>query len=61
MTGKDCDKMRDGGEMHCGHVEEGLPCCQCGYVRWQPWPCRWPYWGTADLGPMISRKGDEGV
>jgi hypothetical protein len=36
MSGKDCDKMRDGGRMHCGHIEEGKPCCQCGYVRGQP-------------------------
>lgn len=33
---KRCDKMRHGGDYHCGHIEEGKPCCQCGYVREEP-------------------------
>lgn len=30
---RDCDLMRNSGLSHCGHIENGNPCCQCGYVR----------------------------
>ena len=33
---RQCELMVDGGEMHCGHIEEGKPCCQCGYTRKGP-------------------------
>jgi len=31
-----CDRPVDNGDMHCGHINDGLPCCQCGYMRQIP-------------------------